>query len=97
MITKFLKLDEFLTPGLIKPFYLVALGLTALGTLLGMLGGLGLLIFSPLTGLITIFTSLVAGIAYAIGIRFFCEMYIATFRLHDRFVGGHPKDGLPEG
>ena len=96
MFNKYLSLDEFLTPGLIKPFYLVALGLTALGTLVGILGGLGMMIYSPLGGLITILTSLVAGVAYAIGIRFFCELFIAVFRLHDRFVGGHPKDGLPE-
>ncbi|MDR3375414.1 MAG: DUF4282 domain-containing protein [Ancalomicrobiaceae bacterium] len=96
MLNKFLSLDEFITPGLIKPFYFVALGLTALGTLLGVLGGLGALIFSPLTGLITILTALIAGVAYAIGIRMFSELFIAVFRLHDRFVGGHPKDGIPE-
>jgi hypothetical protein len=96
MLSKYLSLDEFLTPGLIKPFYLVALGLTALGTLFGVLGGLGTMIYSPVGGLITILISLIAGLAYAIGIRFFSELFIAVFRLHDRFVGGHPKDGMPE-
>ncbi len=96
MFTKLTKLDEFLTPGLIKPFYLISLGLTALGTLIGVLSGLSILLFSPITGLITILTALVAGIAYAIAIRFFCELFIAVFRLHDSFVGGQPKDGLPE-
>jgi len=96
MFNKYLSLDEFITPGLVKPFYLVALGLTALGTLFGVLGGLGTMIFSPIGGLITILISLLAGVAYAIAIRFFCELFIAVFRLHDRFVGGHPKDGLPE-
>ncbi|MDR3496532.1 MAG: DUF4282 domain-containing protein [Ancalomicrobiaceae bacterium] len=96
MPNKFLSLGEFITPGLITPFYFVGLGLTALGTLLGVLGGLGLLIYSPLAGLTTIFTALIAGIAYAIGIRMFAELFIAVFRLHDRFVGGHPKDGVPE-
>ena len=96
MFNKYLSLDELITPGLVKPFYLVALGLTALGTLFGVLGGLGTMIFSPIGGLITILISLLAGVAYAIAIRFFCELFIAVFRLHDRFVGGHPKDGLPE-
>lgn len=96
MFSKFLSLDEFLTPGLIKPFYLLALGLTGLGTVFGVLGGLGTMIYSPIGGLITILITLFAGVGYAIAIRFFCELFIAVFRLHDRFVGGHPKDGLPE-
>jgi membrane protein implicated in regulation of membrane protease activity len=96
MFSKYLSLDEFLTPGLIKPFYLLALGLTALGTLFGVLSGLSSMIYSPIAGLIGVLISLLAGIAYAIAIRFFSELFIAVFRLHDRFVGGQPKDGLPE-
>ncbi len=96
MLNKFLSLDEFLTPGLIKPFYLLALAVAGLATLFGVLGGLGTMLYSPVGGLMTILISLIGGVAYAIGIRFFCELFIAVFRLHDRFVGGHPKDGLPE-
>lgn len=96
MFDKFLSLDEFLTPGLIKPFYLLALGLTLLGTLFGVLGGLGMMLYSPIGGLISILITILTGIGTGIGIRFFCELFIAVFRLHDRFVGGHPKDGLPE-
>ena len=96
MFDKFLSLDEFLTPGLIKPFYLLALGLTLLGTIFGVLGGLGMMLYSPIGGLISILITVLTGIGTSIGIRFFCELFIAVFRLHDRFVGGHPKDGLPE-
>jgi len=96
MVNKYLSLNEFITPGLIKPFYLLALGLTALGALFGVLGGLSSMIYSPVGGLITILISLLSGVAYCVAIRFFCELFIAVFRLHDRFVGGHPKDGLPE-
>ena len=96
-MTRFLTLNEFLTPGLLKPFYYLTLGLTGLGTLFGLLGGFGLMFFSPISGLFTIMTTLLFGAVSAISIRFFCELYLAVFRLHDRFVGGHPKDGLPEG
>lgn len=96
MLQKFLSLDEFITPGLIKPFYLLGLALIALSALLGLLGGLALLFVSPGVALTTILTTLISCALGLIGLRVTAELYLAIFRLHDRFVGGHPKDGIPE-
>jgi hypothetical protein len=96
MLDKFLSLDTFITPGLIKPFYYVGLVLVGLSGLFGVLSGLGLLLYSPLTGLTTIITSTIGCALGLLGVRITAELYLAIFRLHDRFVGGHPKDGIPE-
>lgn len=96
MFSKFLSLDEFITPGLIKPFYLLGLGLIVLSAVLGLLGGLASLFVSPALGFTTILTTLIGSALGFIGLRVTAELYLAVFRLHDRFVGGHPKDGIPE-
>ncbi|WP_407050193.1 DUF4282 domain-containing protein [Methyloraptor flagellatus] len=96
MISKFLSLDEFITPGLIKPFYLVGLACLSLYALLGLLGGLGSLFVSPSVGLTILLSTVVSVTLGFIGLRITAELYLAIFRLHDRFVGGHPKDGIPE-
>jgi hypothetical protein len=96
MFSKFLSLDEFITPGLIKPFYLLGMALIALSALLGILGGLAALIVSPGLAFTTILTTLIGSVLGFIGLRVTAELYLAVFRLHDRFVGGHPKDPIPE-
>jgi hypothetical protein len=96
MFSKFLTLDEFITPGLIKPLYLLGLALIVLFTLLGVLTGFAVLFSSPGAGLTAILTSLISAVISFIGLRISFEVYLAVFRLHDRFVGGHPKDRIPE-
>lgn len=96
MFSKFLSLDEFITPGLIKPFYLLGLALIGLSALLGILGGLAAVLVSPGLAVTTILTTLIGAALGFIGLRVTAELYLAIFRLHDRFVGGHPKDGIPE-
>lgn len=96
MLSKFLSLDEFITPGLIKPFYLVGLACLALFALLGLLSALGMLFLSPMAGLSALLGTLIGTALGFIGLRITAELYLAVFRLHDRFVGGHPKDGIPE-
>lgn len=95
-LSKFLNLDEFVTPNLLRPFYLLAMGLTALFGLFGVLGGLGMMVISPLGGLVTIITSLGSTALALFGIRLGCEAFIALFRMHSRFVGGHPRDEIPD-
>lgn len=90
MLSKFLSLDEFITPGLIRPFYLVALGLIGLSALIGVLNGIFALDIK------TVLHAIINATLSFIGIRLFMELFLAVFRLHDRFVGGHPKDGIPE-
>ncbi|MBT9289300.1 DUF4282 domain-containing protein [Prosthecodimorpha staleyi] len=96
MLNKFLSLDEFVTPSLIKPLYLLGLALIGLSAVLGVLGSLALLISAPAAALFGLLSTVIWSTMAAIGLRIFVELYQAVFRLHDRFVGGHPKDGIPE-
>lgn len=96
MLAKFLSLDEFITPGLIKPLYLLGLALIGLGAVVGVLAGFAGMFVSFGGGLVAILWTLISAVMSVIGLRVFVEVYLAVFRLHDRFVGGHPKDGIPE-
>ena len=93
---RFLTLDEFVTPDLLRPFYLVAIGLVALSGLFGALGGLFSMLVSPIGGLVAIILSLGGAAVGILGIRMGFEAFIALMRLHARFVGGHPRDPLPD-
>jgi hypothetical protein len=96
MFDKFLKLDEFITPALLTPFYLASVGLAALFALFGALTGLGVMFVSPIAGITSIIVSLGGGILSIIGIRMGFEAFLAIMRLHTRFVGGHPRDRVPD-
>jgi hypothetical protein len=95
-LDRFLTLDEFITPELLRPFYLVAIGVTALSGLAGALGGLFALLASPIVGLFTMLLSIGGAIVGILGIRMAFEAFIALMRLHARFVGGHPSDPIPD-
>lgn len=93
---RFLTLDEFVTPDLLRPFYLAAIGLVALSGLVGALGGLFSMLVAPIGGLIAVLLSLAGAALGILGIRMAFEAYIALMRLHARFVGGHPRDPIPD-
>lgn len=93
---RFLSLDEFITPDLMRPFYLLAIALAALTGLVGALGGLLTMLASPIGGLFTVLLSVGGALVAILGIRMGFEAYIAIMRLHARFVGGHPADPIPD-
>jgi len=96
MLDRLLALDTFLAPKLLRPFYLIGAALALLWGLSGFLVGLVLLVQVPWAGVFTItFAVLSAGLVF-LGVRLFAEAMIATLRMHARFVGGEPKDPIPE-
>ncbi|MEJ1160770.1 DUF4282 domain-containing protein [Prosthecomicrobium sp. N25] len=90
MLSKFLTLDEFITPGLVRRLYPLGLALIALGALLDIMVSLVSL------SLIGLLWAIIRATMAFIVLRVMAELYFAIFRLHDRFVGGHPKDPIPE-
>lgn len=93
---RFLNLDEFVTPDLMRPFYLAAIGLVALSGLAGAIGGLVTMLHAPISGFIGLVLSLGGAAVAILGIRMGFEAFIAVMRLHARFVGGHPRDPIPD-
>jgi hypothetical protein len=96
MFDRFLTLDEFVTPDLLRPFYLAAIGIVAFSGVVGALGGLAGMTVSFLGGLVTAILSLAGAAIGILAIRMAFEAFIALMRLHARFVGGHPRDRIPD-
>jgi len=96
MFAHLFALDAFLAPRLLRPFYLIGAALALLWGLSGFLVGLVLLVQVPWAGLFTITFSLLSAALLFLGVRLFAETTIATLRMHARFVGGGPRDPIPE-
>ncbi|WP_333824474.1 DUF4282 domain-containing protein [Pinisolibacter sp.] len=96
MFDQLLALDAFLAPRLIRPFYLIGAALALLWGLSGFLVGLVLLVQIPWAGVFTITFSLLSALLLFLGVRLFAEGLVATLRMHTRFVGGNPRDPIPE-
>ena len=96
MLDRLLALDTFLAPRLVRPFYLIGAALALLWGLSGFLVGLVLLVQVPWAGLFVITFALISALLLFLGVRLFAEGLIATFRMHARFVGGGPRDPIPE-
>lgn len=96
MVSKFMVLDAFLAPRLLRPFYLIGLALALLWGLVGLMFGLALSVQMPLLGMLIIVFALVSALLLALAVRLVAESVIATLRMHARFVGGGPNDPIPE-
>lgn len=95
-VAKLTTLDEFLLPHLVRPFYLVGSAFALLLAGIGLLVGLAALATSPVIGLMTMVLTLTAAAALFLGVRLAAETMLAVHRVHQRFVGGHPRDPVPE-
>lgn len=78
-----LQWDRFITPSIVKTFYLLVIVLIVLSGLSGMLSGLTAMAVNPFAGLLLIMLSLggiVAGIIFA---RIATEFVLVVFRIND--------------
>ena len=75
--------ERFITPSIIKVFYWLAVVITVLSGLSGMLGGLALMMVQPLSGLFLIILSLVGMLAGVILVRILSEFVLITFRINE--------------
>jgi hypothetical protein len=75
--------DRFITPSIIKVFYLLAVLITVLVGLQQFVGGLMIIRVSPVSGLVTIVASIIGSLAVIIFIRIAAEFVLITFRINE--------------
>ncbi|MER2605713.1 MAG: DUF4282 domain-containing protein [Siculibacillus sp.] len=95
MYAKLLTLDVFTAPDLVRPFYIAGSVLALLLAGIGVLVGLAAMVQAPLVGLLVVILSGAIGAVLFLAVRLAAETVIAVFRMHARFVGGNPRDPIP--
>jgi hypothetical protein len=75
--------ERFITPSIIKPCYWLAVGISALFGLSGIISGLVLMSLHPLGGLFWILGSLVSMVIGVIFARIACEFFLIMFRINE--------------
>jgi Domain of unknown function (DUF4282) len=75
--------ERFITPSIIKPFYLLAVVVTVAAGLSGIISGLGALVLNPISGLIVVVTSFIGMLTGVILLRIVSEFVLITFRINE--------------
>ena len=75
--------ERFITPSIIKVFYWLAVGISALFGLSGILSGLALISLHPLGGLLWIIGSLIGVVIGVIFARIVAEFVLIMFRINE--------------
>jgi len=75
--------ERFITPSIIKLFYWLAVGISALFGLSGIVSGLALMALSPLAGLFWILASLIGVVIGVIFARIIAEFVLIMFRINE--------------
>jgi hypothetical protein len=75
--------ERFITPAIIKIFYWLVVALTVLVGITGILAGLAQMFLSPITGFISIVSSLFAIFIGIIFARIAAEFVLMIFRIND--------------
>jgi hypothetical protein len=75
--------ERFITPSIIKVFYWLAVIITVVFGLSGILSGLALMMLQPLTGLFLVISSVFGMLAGVIFVRILSEFVLITFRINE--------------
>jgi len=75
--------ERFITPSIIKVFYLLAVIIAGVTGLSGILSGLAVMMLQPITGLFLVFSSLLGMLAGVILVRILSEFVLITFRINE--------------
>ena len=75
--------DRFITPSIIKVFYLLAVIILVLSGLSGILSGLAVMLLQPLSGLFLVVASVLGMLAGVIFVRILSEFVLITFRINE--------------
>ena len=75
--------ERFITPSIIKVFYLLAVIITVLFGLSGILSGLLVMMLQPLSGFFMVISSLLGMLAAVILVRILSEFVLITFRINE--------------
>ena len=86
--------ERFITPSIIKIFYWLAVGISMLFGLSGIISGLGLLVVSPVGGLITILVSILGTLVGIIFARIAAEFVLIVFRINEHLGAIRNQRGM---
>ena len=75
--------ERFITPSIIKIFYWLAVGLSILAGVSGILSGLATMFINPFGGLFTVFGSLIGILMGVIFARIIAEYVLIMFRINE--------------
>jgi hypothetical protein len=75
--------ERFITPSIIKIFYLLAVIIAVVTGLSGILSGLAVMMLQPITGLFLVLSSLLGMLAGVILVRILSEFVLITFRINE--------------
>ena len=75
--------ERFITPSIIKIFYWLAVGMSFLVGLSGILSGLATMFLNPFGGLVMVFGSLIAILMGVIFARILAEYVLIMFRINE--------------
>jgi Domain of unknown function (DUF4282) len=94
VVTKFLSFDKLMGTSLVKIVYFLGLTGIVLGTVGGLLSGLGLLFANFFLGLTTLIMAPVIGVVGMCFLRFACELYIVLFRMGEDIAAMRGTGGI---
>jgi hypothetical protein len=75
--------ERFITPSIIKVFYLLAVIIAVVAGLSGILSGLAVMLLQPLAGLFLVISSVLGMLAAVIFLRILSEFVLITFRINE--------------
>ena len=75
--------ERFITPSIIKVFYLLAVIITVVVGLSEILSGLAVMMLQPLSGLFLVIASVLGMLAGVIFVRILSEFVLITFRINE--------------
>jgi hypothetical protein len=75
--------ERFITPSIIKVFYWLAVIITVVAGLSGILSGLALMMLQPISGVFMVISSLIGMLAGVIFVRIISEFVLITFRINE--------------
>jgi hypothetical protein len=75
--------ERFITPSIIKIFYWLAVALTVLLGLSGVISGLAAMVMNPILGLVTILVSLALVFMGIVASRIVAEFILIVFRMNE--------------
>ncbi|MCK1480494.1 DUF4282 domain-containing protein [Bradyrhizobium sp. 197] len=82
--------DQFITPLIIKPFFVLVVAVVVLSGLFGILSGLTMMAISPFSGFIAVLLSLLGAVVAMMLARIACEFVLITFRINEHL--GHMRE-----
>jgi hypothetical protein len=75
--------ERFITPSIIKVFYLLAVIIAVVFGLSGILSGLAVMMLQPIAGLFLVLSSVLGMLAGVILVRILSEFVLITFRINE--------------